>query len=67
MPLGQKVLARLAVGLPSLRKNAPQIIRDVTVPVAIIDGERIAAYIVPAATFERMMRGTAERQRARLT
>ena len=66
MAIGQKLFTRLIVGLPDLRKHTSQVIRDITEPFAVIDGERIAAYIVPAATYERMMRRTAKRH-ARLT
>lgn len=66
MAIGQKLLARLVVSLPNLRKHTSQVIRDITGPVAVIADDRIAAYIVPAAAYERMMRKIAKR-RARLT
>jgi hypothetical protein len=61
MAIGQKLFTRLVVSLPSLRKHTSQVIREIAGPVAVIDGERIAAYIVPAAAYERMMRKPAKR------
>lgn len=66
MAIGQKLFARLIVSLPNLQKHTSQVIRDITGPVAIIDDDRVAAYIVPAATYERMMRKPAKRH-TRLT
>ena len=66
MAIGQRLLAGLIVSLPNLRNHTLQVIREITGPVAVIDNDRIAAYIVPAATYERMMRKPAKR-RARLT
>lgn len=63
MAIGQKVLAHLAVGLPSLRRHASRIVREAGAPVAVIDGERIAAYLVPAAIYEKMMNDRMKRSR----
>lgn len=55
MAFGQRVLARLAVSMPSLRKNGTKIIKQMgDDPVAIIEGGRITAYLMSAAAFERM-------------
>jgi antitoxin StbD len=55
MPVGQRVLARLAVAITELRRNPAKVLSAANgSTVAVLNKDRIAAYLVPAATYERM-------------
>lgn len=55
MPIGQRVLSRLAVPITELRRNPAKVVTAANGSVvAVLNKDRIAAYLVPAETYERM-------------
>ena len=52
----QRVEAEVAVSVSDLKKNPTAIVEDATgAPVAILNHNRVMAYMVPASTYEAMI------------
>ena len=52
----QRVEAEIAVSVSDLKKNPTAVIHEASgAPVAVLNHNRVMAYMVPAATFEAML------------
>ena len=52
----QSVLADVAVSVSELKKNPSRILAEVTgAPVALLDQDRVMAYLVPAELYEQIL------------
>lgn len=55
MTIGQRILARLAVGMSELKRNPSGVIESAEgATVAVLNNGKVKAYLVPADTYERM-------------